>query len=138
MTDDYPAYYNAWVQIFRPTDHRLLCSWHALRNWNKKILEITDLELRKTVKADLMNIQKELNEHQYLKKHEYFLKKYSNHSCEKFLKYYKSNYMNRAQHWAYCYRKNLGINTNMYLENLHRKEGLHFSFFPCTCLRYEK
>ncbi|GFY72377.1 uncharacterized protein TNIN_73791 [Trichonephila inaurata madagascariensis] len=32
----------------------------------------------------------------------------------KFGKYFQQNYAQRPEKWAYCYRKGLGINTNMY------------------------
>ena len=121
MTDDYPAYYNAWCEVFEVPDHRLLCSWHIIRNWTKYLVHVPDIEIRKKMKADLMNLQRELIEVQFKKKEEYFLKKYTSESCAKFLQYYRDHYMGRSPLWAYCYRKNLGINTNMYLENLHRK-----------------
>jgi len=120
MTDDYPAYYNAWSEVFEAPEHRLLCSWHVIRNWKKHLMHINDLDIRKEMKADLINLQRELNQIQFEKKQEYFLKKYSKSYCERFLQYYKSNYMNRPDLWPYCFRKNLGVNTNMYLENLHR------------------
>ena len=25
MTDDYPAYYNAWEEVIGPSEHRLMC-----------------------------------------------------------------------------------------------------------------
>lgn len=37
-----------------------------------------------------------------------------------FIKYFKDNYFNNKEHWAYCYRLHAGINTNMHLERLHR------------------
>ena len=120
MTDDYPAYYNAWCQVFEAPDHRLLCSWHVIRNWTKNLMNVSDIDTRKKIKADLINIQRELDENQFNRKQQFFLEKYSTKSCEQFLNYYSSNYKNRAEQWASCYRKNLGINTNMYLENLHR------------------
>lgn len=37
-----------------------------------------------------------------------------------FGQYFNDHYVNRPQCWAYCYRSGLGINTNMYLEPLHK------------------
>lgn len=34
--------------------------------------------------------------------------------------YLKNNYLNNRQQWAYCYRKKKGINTNMFLESMHK------------------
>ena len=120
MTDDFPAYYNAWCKVFQPSDHRLLCSWHVIRNWTKNMMSIVEVDIRKKLKADLINIQRELDENQFNRKLQYFLVKYETDTCRQFIQYFRTHYMSRADQWAYCFRKNLGINTNMYLENLQR------------------
>ncbi|GFU91904.1 uncharacterized protein TNCV_3192881 [Trichonephila clavipes] len=43
-----------------------------------------------------------------------------------FGKYFQQNYAQRPEKWAYCYRKGLGINTNMYFESLHKKIKYHY------------
>ena len=37
-----------------------------------------------------------------------------------FGKYFAAHYVSRTRKWAYCYRKNLGVNTSMYVESFHR------------------
>ncbi|CAH1106868.1 unnamed protein product [Psylliodes chrysocephalus] len=37
-----------------------------------------------------------------------------------FKQYFRENYLQNYKKWAYCYRKNLGINTNMRLESMHK------------------
>jgi len=38
MSDDSPAYFNAWAETFGAGKTRkLLCIWHVKRNWSKKI-----------------------------------------------------------------------------------------------------
>jgi hypothetical protein len=44
---------------------------------------------------------------------------YSNETQE-FADYFRKYYLERKHQWAFCYRKNAGINTNMYLEGFHR------------------
>ena len=34
--------------------------------------------------------------------------------------YFNIHYANRAEEWAACYRRAANINTNMYIESLHR------------------
>ncbi|GFU02553.1 uncharacterized protein TNCV_3754871 [Trichonephila clavipes] len=43
-----------------------------------------------------------------------------------FGKYFQQNYAQRPEKSAYCYRKSLGINTNMYLESRHKKIKYHY------------
>lgn len=33
MSDDAPAFYNAWKDIMGPSKHRLLCTWHVDKAW---------------------------------------------------------------------------------------------------------
>lgn len=34
MTDDAPAYFNAWSAVFDRTGQKLLCNWHVKKSWN--------------------------------------------------------------------------------------------------------
>ncbi|GFX98851.1 MULE domain-containing protein [Trichonephila clavipes] len=61
-------------------------------------------------KKDIHNIKRDFNINGYVKRHEIDAQ----------------NYAQRLEKWAYCYRKGLGINTNMYLESLHEKIKYHY------------
>lgn len=39
---------------------------------------------------------------------------------QEFGTYFKTQYMNPAYEWVYCNRKLAGINTNMYLDSIHK------------------
>lgn len=39
---------------------------------------------------------------------------------KEFYHYFQCNYLNRVEQWAYCHRNLCGINTNMYLESIHK------------------
>lgn len=41
MSDDAPAFYNAWVIVMGPVEHRLLCTWHVDRNWRENLNKIS-------------------------------------------------------------------------------------------------
>ncbi|VEN58512.1 unnamed protein product [Callosobruchus maculatus] len=43
-----------------------------------------------------------------------------NENTAEFAEYFKKYYVKRVEMWAYCHRKFLDINTNMYLEAMHR------------------
>lgn len=49
-----------------------------------------------------------------------FCECYVSTEISEFLNYFNLNYASRAQQWAYCYRIDAGINTNMHLERLHK------------------
>jgi len=38
MSDDAPAFINAWRATMSDPPHKLLCTWHVDRNWEKKNL----------------------------------------------------------------------------------------------------
>ncbi|XP_025017185.1 uncharacterized protein LOC107364685 [Tetranychus urticae] len=121
MSDDFPGYYNAWVEVFEQPNHHLLCTWHVFRNWNKHLTGIRDLALRQKVKSDIFHLQKVLDNDEFNRLFTFFKTEYvKNDNTKPFVEYIKAYYENRVEQWAACYRKNLGINTNMYLENLHR------------------
>ncbi|KAL1450403.1 hypothetical protein WDU94_002774 [Cyamophila willieti] len=122
MTDDDPAYYNAWRNVMGEADHQLLCAWHILKNWNEKIKNTIPQEERVMIFEILRNIMKETSEDRFHVLLNAFLQKMGTDSKKQvFLDYFKKHYVNRAHVWAYCYRTKLGINTNMHLEALHKK-----------------
>ncbi|XP_054919801.2 uncharacterized protein [Dermacentor andersoni] len=47
MTDDAPAFYNAWQEVMGQPQHRLLCAWHVDKNWREAMNKhIRDKNLR--------------------------------------------------------------------------------------------
>ena len=48
-----------------------------------------------------------------------FLKRLPSLSLE-FSQYFRNEWLGREESWAYCYRKGMGINTNMIVEAFHR------------------
>lgn len=55
----------------------------------------------------------------------------------KFHQYFRQYYSNRAPMWAYCYRKNARLNTNMHLEHFHQ-ELKHVLLEGKHCKRVDK
>ncbi|GFY25682.1 uncharacterized protein TNCV_3060151 [Trichonephila clavipes] len=37
MSDDDPAFWNAWQRVFGDVKYNLLCSWHVSRSWNRNL-----------------------------------------------------------------------------------------------------
>ena len=42
MSDDYPAYFNAWIKIMtlKVPPKKLLCPWHVNKNWHEALSKI--------------------------------------------------------------------------------------------------
>lgn len=57
MTDDAPAYYNAWSAIFSGTGQKLLCNWHVKKSWNNVSDDVT---LQVINQFDILQIFKNL------------------------------------------------------------------------------
>jgi len=41
MSDDAPAFYNAWSTVMGSVTHRFLCTWHIDRNWRQNLNKIS-------------------------------------------------------------------------------------------------
>lgn len=127
MSDDDPAFYNAWVSVMGPAEKRLLCAWHVDQSWRRNIQSkvhndknsLTDKKslVYKTLK--ILHHEPDENKFKMLAQSFLFELNYDEDTRE-FGSYFKDNYMNRVCEWAYCYRKSTGINTNMYLEAIHK------------------
>ena len=121
MSDDYPAYVNAFRQVFGLNTSSLLCTWHVLRAWNQALCaKIKDSALREVIKNRLIEIQKETDQVTFEKSSDNFIKELlANENTSAFGNYFLKSYMTRPQQWAFCHRLNAGINTNMKLERWH-------------------
>lgn len=132
MSDDAPAFGNAWQQVMGPVQHRLLCSWHVMRNWNKHLTMVTNKKMQESVKEiliTLLNCTDTENFRQLLqgfrptlsKRHDIEnLPSKDNQELEAIIKYFESTYAKRADQWALCYRKCVGLTTNNYVEAMHK------------------
>lgn len=123
MSDDDPAFYNAWCSVMGPAEKQLLCSWHINKNLKQNLQSKTQCsqDKRNIVSASLRAVIEETNttkfhEELLLLQHRLLL----DPELEIFGQYFIDNYCKRPEKWAYCYRINAGINTNMYLEALHK------------------
>ncbi|XP_065214382.1 uncharacterized protein LOC135841371 [Planococcus citri] len=127
MSDMQPTYANAWQAVMGPAEFgSFYCTWHVREAWRKNLKKIADKSTRKEVYNDLMAVSCERSIADFSTKLENFLDKYTAiDGCNDFIEYFKSNYYNSQEQWAYCYRFHIGINTNMYLEAFHKKLKYH-------------
>ncbi|XP_050517553.1 uncharacterized protein LOC126892122 [Diabrotica virgifera virgifera] len=138
MSDDYPAFYNAWKSVMSEVPNRLLCTWHINKNWVQNSGKILDKNKRSLVLKTLKVLQKEIDGEAFQNELKTFVHQLQNDSDTlQFYQYFSRTYLNRLEMWAYCHRKYLGINTNMYLESLH-KVIKHFYLEGRKCKRLDK
>ena len=123
MTDDDYAPWNAIVSVFGESPRHLLCTWHILRAWSRKLRSSTlDSNLYKKMFTALRMIMYSTTESLMLTLVKAFCSEYS--SCaQSFVDYFKSNYCNRFEVWALCYRNfpHGNANTNMLVESFHNR-----------------
>ncbi|KAL4082867.1 hypothetical protein QTP88_029521 [Uroleucon formosanum] len=123
MSDDDPSFYNAWRDVMGDTEHKLLCSWHVDQSWRKQVqAKIKGSYEKKTyVYKTLKILQHEPNTDDFEKLLTGICEELKNdEDTNEFHSYFQSNYLNRVEQWAYCHRRLCGINTNMYLESIHK------------------
>ncbi|XP_072375185.1 uncharacterized protein [Diabrotica undecimpunctata] len=121
MSDMAETYFNAWLQTMGAPEKRLYCTWHVDKAWRKNInSKIISKEVRALVYKQLRVLLQERDEKAFERMIIKFVQDQSQNSeMFEFLQYFKQ-YSKNPQVWAYCYRKHVGINTNMRLERLHR------------------
>lgn len=120
MSDDAPMFRNAWINVFGPCAHYLLCAWHVDRAW-KKNLNLLKVEIRADVYKTLKTLMFELDVTNFKNMIESFCEMLKeDESTKGFHDYFIKHYYSRSEMWAYCFRKGAKINTNMHIENFHR------------------
>lgn len=138
MSDMAESFYNGWLTIMNPVEKRLFCTWHVDRAWQNNLSKIRDKETKGFVYKKLRVLLEETDESAFLTMlpsiTETLIDDFStNEFGQYFSKYYGSCYKS----WAYCYRVNAGINTNMHLESMHRAIK-HIYLKGKTCQRLDK
>ncbi|XP_055935218.1 uncharacterized protein LOC129965398 [Argiope bruennichi] len=120
MSDDAVMFKNAWVSVFGPCDHYLLCAWHVDRAWRKKLNSVKK-EIREDIYKTLKTLMYELDENNFKNMLSSFCEMLNEDiNTKEFYEYFFNNYHSRCEMWAYCFRKGAKINTNMHIENFHR------------------
>ncbi|GFT64586.1 uncharacterized protein TNCV_649641 [Trichonephila clavipes] len=122
MSDDDPAFWNAWQRVFGDVKCNLLRSWHVSRSWNRNLSsKVKDPELRKEMKNKLTTLVSEIDESTFERIYDDFVQNYTkNEQSKNFVEYFVKNYGGRKEKWAYCRRIRCGINVNMKLERWQR------------------
>lgn len=122
MSDDAPAYLNAWTNVISKPKNHLLCNWHVDQNWRNNLNKIKDPIKQSEVYKACRLLMECLDKEAFHTSLDAFLQ-----MCEEdpdtqnFGKYFEKYYACRPEKWAFTYRIGLALNTNMYLEALHKK-----------------
>jgi len=97
MTDDDYAPWNALTSVFGNSPKHLLCTWHVLRAWSRRLRTVTtDQVVYREMFTALRTIMYAADEPTFLKMVEGFCAKYVL-SSSSFVQYFTSNYLNRPE-----------------------------------------
>ena len=108
ITDDYPAYWNTWKELF-PTSSHILCRWHIRKNWKKHCQSSY-----KNVWL-LEKLMKSKSENEYINNLEVIRQEFSQKSFE----YLEKNYLNRTEKWV-LYQLPYKNAYNLHIESFHK------------------
>lgn len=122
ITDMQMTYFNSWSHVMEPPQFFIFCKWHVNEAWRQNFSKVIGKENREKIKMQLYDLAEERN---------ILVLAMDDENASSFLKYFENKYSKNAQRWAYCYRDNAGINTNMHEEVWHRE-------FKRTIARREK
>lgn len=112
MSDDAPAFYNAWANIMGPVTHKLLCTWHIDRNWRQNLNKITGGQEKKALVYKTLRVLLQMTsvDDFQICLQQTIQNLLEDTNTNTFGLYFKRHYANRPECWAYCYRLRLGIN----------------------------
>lgn len=120
MSDRSTELYKAWVETMLPAHRQLFCTWHVLRDWKNNAVRITNEEKRKAVLKMLENeVLKQVDYQSFEEALNKFLE-CSDEDMQAFLEYFIKNYLETIPSWAYCFRLDAQINTNLSIETFYR------------------
>jgi len=121
MSDMAEELFNAWQAVMEQPALRLFCSWHVDRAWRKNLSKVKgDNEKRAEVYKVIRTLMEESDKiafEQMFQEAVSDLK--SDPNTTEFAEYFCREYQRTVLSWAYCYRQNAGLNTNMHLERMH-------------------
>ncbi|XP_050311306.1 uncharacterized protein LOC126746925 [Anthonomus grandis grandis] len=116
-----PVFYNAWIMVMEMPLHRLYCAWHLDRAWRTNLITIISREKQVAVYKKLRTLLQETDKNAFSTMISAFLTNLSeDQDTTDFANYFEKYYTQNIASWAYCYRMDTGINTNMHIENMHR------------------
>ncbi|XP_065220895.1 uncharacterized protein LOC135847771 [Planococcus citri] len=121
MSDDFPAYINAWTQVMGKPTHTLLCHWHVDKNWRKNLKLVNgSKELKDEIYKVVRTLMDEKDAASFPNIVISAVEKLKNDpNTAAFGKYFEREYSERYETWAFAFRKYIGMNTNMKIEAMH-------------------
>ena len=127
MTDDDNAGWAGFRKVFGNHIDHLLCIWHVIRSWRRKLHALLrhNLPLQSELFQASRILMYEKDYSKFKRMEEMFIKTYEN-ECPEYVQYFVEYYLKRPQVWAMCFRHGLKDHTNMLVESFHNKLKTHY------------
>ena len=120
MSDLASQFFNAWIAIMGGHPKWLFCTWHVDRAWQEELrVKVKDTIIAAEIYLMLRAILQQTDVSVFQEYKSQVLKCLPNLNVD-FAHYFEREWCGKAESWAYCYRKGMGINTNMAVEAFHR------------------
>lgn len=120
MSDMQQTYLNSWIEVMDHfPEYCLYCPWHVHEAWRRNYAKITNKDTRMAVIKRLNELAVELDPVKFETMLGDFTSANDPHAA-KFLRYFVKNFTDNIPCWAFCYRHNLGLYTNMHPELFYR------------------
>ena len=122
MSDDADQYFNAFRGVFGcKGTKKVLCAWHLDRAWRGALRQhIKSNDKRIEIYHHMRTLLTERDPATFRVQLQQLLTFLDNSREMSFLHYVRSNYCNRVEQWATCFRLGTQVNTNMFIEAFHR------------------
>jgi len=117
-----PQFYNAKKLVMGEVPHRLYCAWHVDKSFRdncRRLIKNNEDKMVQVYKS-LRTLMDEQDATTFEALLPTFVQQLHN-DCDTaaFVHFFQLHYCTCIDSWAYCYRSNCGINTNMHLERTH-------------------
>ncbi|XP_065219711.1 uncharacterized protein LOC135845174 [Planococcus citri] len=124
MSDMAEQFANAWNAVMGRPKYELYCTWHVDNAWQKNLSKIKIVNDEDDTRDFAYKLLRTLLEELDQNKFHSLLGEAVNtlindEKTADFGQYFKSNYADNFEKWAYCYRRYAGVNTNNHLERMH-------------------
>lgn len=119
ITDLQLTYYDSWSDLMAPPQIFLFCFWRVCEAWRLNCGKLVSKGKRTSLMESLLDLAREPNMLAFEQKLASFLT-VEDADTQPFIEYFKESFSNNINCWAYCFRQDAGINTNIYIDMFHR------------------
>ncbi len=119
MTDTQETHLDSWKSIMGAPSYHFFCTWHVKKAWELNLsLKIFNKEKRNETRKIIHSLLAEANVDTFYSRFEEFLSN-DDPDMHKFVTNFRDTYGREVPSWAYCYRRNAGLGTNLHVEAFH-------------------